>query len=132
VRQTFTLEQVRAALAMSWSIETCDPVDVPNWSERNPSRGQCGVTALVLHDFLGGELLVAEVLFQDGNRQGFHYWNRLPSGEDVDLTREQFADDEIVQAPRTVSRPPGRLRRCDEQYRLLRDRVLGALGSISE
>lgn len=33
----------------SWSADTCDPVDLP-WSAANPSRRQCGVTALVLQD----------------------------------------------------------------------------------
>lgn len=123
-----TLERVRCAIVASWSIETCDPVDVPDWSESNPARGQCGVTALVVNDLLGGELLVAEVRFSEGSRQGVHYWNRLPSGEELDLTREQFSSDEIVQAPRTVTRPPGPPRRCAEQYRLFHGRVLGALG----
>ena len=110
-------DRVRAG----WAADTCDPVDLP-WSPSNPSRGQCGVTALVLHDHLGGELLVAEVLRDDGSRQGWHTWNRLPDGTEVDLTREQFAADEHVQEPRVVQRggPP---RRCAEQYARLRARV---------
>ncbi len=129
VGQRLTLEQVRAAIVTSWSIETCDPVDVPDWADSNPARGQCGVTALVVNDIFGGELLISEVHLTDGYRQGFHYWNRLPSGEEVDLTREQFSSDEIVQAPQTVNRPTGPPRRCAEQYNLLRHRVFEALGS---
>jgi hypothetical protein len=45
-----------------------------------PSRGQCGSTALTIHDLLGGQLLIAEVLRTDGSRQGVHYWNLLPDG----------------------------------------------------
>ena len=110
------------AIRAAWGADTCDPVDLP-WSPRNPSRGQCGVTALVLHDLLGGDLLVAEVRNADGTRQGVHYWNLLPDGTEVDLTREQFAPHEQVGAPHVVQRPTGPPTRCREQYELLRSRV---------
>jgi hypothetical protein len=121
------LKTVSQAFEEAWSRETCDPVDLDDWSPANPSRGQCGSTALVLHDIFGGELLIAEVHHLDGTLQGYHYWNRLPDGEEVDLTRMQFTDDEVVETPRTLIRPTGQPRRCVEQYILLRDRVLEAL-----
>ena len=113
---------------MAWSLETCDEVDVADWSPANPSRGQCGVTALTLHELLGGDLLEAEVLFPDGSRQGFHYWNRLPGGVDVDLTAEQFSSDEVIQEPKVVQQPPGPPLRGAEQYETFRARVRSALG----
>ena len=88
-----TLQGLEAAIRASWSLETCDPTDVSEWTPSNPSRGQCAVTALVVHDLIGGELLEAEVHNQDGSRQGFHYWNRL-AGVDLDLTRDQFTSRE--------------------------------------
>lgn len=112
----------------NWSLDTCDPVDVNDWSPENPSRGQCGVTALVLHDLLGGDLLTAEVLRPDGSRQGFHSWNRLAGGIEIDLTREQFASTEVVQLPRIVVRPSGLPSRCHEQYLNLRGAVFDELG----
>jgi hypothetical protein len=121
-----TLEALRVAIRASWSLETCDPVDAAHWTHDNPSRGQCAVSAMVVHDFFGGQLLEAEVLFDDGSRQGFHYWNRLASG-DVDLTSEQFTDDETVQEPRTVERLPEAPWRAQEQYLLFRERVRAAL-----
>jgi hypothetical protein len=121
-----TLEALQGAIRASWSLETCDPIDAAQWTPDNPSRGQCAVSALVVHDFFGGELLEAEVLFDDGSRQGFHYWNRLPSG-DVDLTSEQFTEHEIVQEPRTVDRLPDAPWRAHEQYLLFRERVRAAL-----
>jgi hypothetical protein len=93
-----------------------------------PSRGQCGSTALVIHDLLGGELLIAEVLRSDGSRQGVHYWNLLPDGTELDLTREQFADDEVLQQPRILRRPAGLPNRCADQYLTMRCRVFDALG----
>ena len=83
-----TLEQVESAVRAAWRRQTCDESDLDDWSPANPARGQCGVTALTLHDLLGGDLLVAEVLLPDGSRQGVHWWNRLPDGREVDLTRE--------------------------------------------
>lgn len=75
----------------SWDASTCDPVHLP-WSMQNPSR-QWGVTALVLHDLLGGELLAAEVTLDGGGRQGFHL---LPDGTEVDLSRGQLQPHEHV------------------------------------
>jgi hypothetical protein len=49
-----TLTEIEAAMRASWGEDTCDPVDLP-WSTDNPAKGQCGVTALVLNDLLGGE-----------------------------------------------------------------------------
>jgi hypothetical protein len=115
-----TPADIERAIRASWSEETCDPVALDEWSPDNPSRGQCAVAALVVQDLLGGELLLAEVLHADGSWQGLHYWNRLASGEEVDLTRGQFSATELVQAPDAVPRPPdtstGRLA---PQYRAL-------------
>ena len=119
------MEDLFHLLRAAWDARTCDPVDLP-WSPENPSRGQCGVTALVLNDHLGGELLVAEVRYADGTTQGFHTWNRLPDGTEVDLTREQFLPHEHVGEPRVVPRPEGPPRRCAEQYALLAQRVRAA------
>jgi hypothetical protein len=48
-------------------------------------RGDFAVTALIVQDHLGGKLIRAEV-------EGVsHYWNRLPDGTEIDLTRDQFA-----------------------------------------
>jgi hypothetical protein len=122
-----SLTTVQDALVGAWGLDTCDPVDVPSWHPGNPARGQCGVTALVLQDLLGGELIIAEVLFPDGTRQGVHYWNRVGEIE-IDLTREQFTDGERIGAGAVVQRAPGPPVRCAEQYYRLRTRVEHALG----
>ena len=122
----FPLEALRDAVRASWSLETCDPTDAAEWTPANPSRGQCAVTALVVHDLFGGQLLEAEVHFRDGSRQGFHYWNRLARG-DVDLTREQFSNHELLQEPRVVDRLPEFPWRAQEQYLIFRRRVYAAL-----
>jgi hypothetical protein len=121
-------EDLEAAVRAAWALDTCDPVDVDDWSAASPSRGQCGSTALVVHDLLGGDLLIAEVARRDGSRQGVHYWNLLPGGSELDLTREQFADGEVIGQPRVLRRPAGLPTRCAAQYLTMRHRVFEALG----
>jgi hypothetical protein len=107
---------LEAATRAAWALDTCDPADVDDWSQANPSRGQCGSTALTIHDLLGGELLIAQVLRTDGSRQGVHYWNLQPDGTETDLTREQFASNEVVQEPRIARRPAALPKRGAQQY----------------
>ncbi len=66
----------------SWDRSTCYPPMQKEWSEENPSYGQCAVTALLIQDFYGGEILYNEV--------NDHFWNVLPDGTEIDLTRQQF------------------------------------------
>jgi hypothetical protein len=119
---------LEAAIRASWSEASCDPVDLP-WTTGNPSCGQCGVTSLVVQDHVGGDLLMATVRHADGRRQGVHYWNRLPDGTEVDLTREQFRGGEVIQDDAVVQRRPDELSdaRAYRQYVVLRDRVAAAL-----
>jgi hypothetical protein len=100
-----SLSLVEQVIRASWSRDSCDPVDLDDWSTENPARGHCGVTALVVQEHLGGDLLLADVVHADGSRQGVHYWNRLPDGTEIDLTREQFVDGEVVLEPEVVKRP---------------------------
>ncbi|MGH3713821.1 MAG: YunG family protein [Micromonosporaceae bacterium] len=126
-----TLDEVSAALRAGWGRDTCDPVDLPDWHPGNPSRGQCGLTALILRELLGGDLLAADVHFTDGRRQGWHYWNRLPDGTEIDLTREQFTEGEVIGTPTSVTPPPTAPTRCRDQYNVLRRRVLEAVGELN-
>jgi hypothetical protein len=96
----FTLAQLEEAIRESWSLDTADEDD--GWTPENPSRGQCDITTLVVHDLVGGQLLGADV-YLDGARIEGHMWNRLVSGIDVDLTRDQFKRGEVVGEPRSPS-----------------------------
>jgi hypothetical protein len=79
-----TIDELADQLAQAWTKSTS--ADPERWSRQNPALGQCAVTALVVQDLFGGDLLRAQV------RGVSHYWNRLPSGQEVDLTRQQFGD----------------------------------------
>ena len=126
-----TLAQLEEAIRGCWSEDTAEPDD--GWTPDNPSRGQCDITSLVVHDLLGGELLGADV-FRDGVRIEGHMWNRLPSGVEVDLTREQFRNGEVVGEPvvrtRTaaIADPSHPRYHRYEQYLVLSARVRDRLG----
>ena len=121
-----TIEALRSVLTSAWGADTCDPHDLDHWRPDNPARGQCGVTALVVHDLFGGDLVLGEVYVGE-TKVGHHYWNRLRDGSQVDLTAAQFHPGEVVTGGEVLQRPPGAPRRCREQYALLRSRVLTAL-----
>lgn len=123
-----TLQDVERAIRAAWSRETTFASDeYLSRAPDRPSRGQCGPTALVVHDLLGGDLLVSDVAV-DGVVDGVHYWNRLSDGLCVDLTRDQFTADEVVLPPRVVARPAlPKPERARAAYFLLRARVLTAL-----
>lgn len=75
------VDELVHALQMSWDGRTSGD---PDWSPEAPTRGQCAVSALVIQDEMGGDLVRAVV-------EGVsHYWNRLPNGSEVDVTRGQF------------------------------------------
>lgn len=112
-----SVEQLEAAVRLSWAEDTSAVAD---WSETTPSRGQCAVTALVVQDYLGGELIRGLV---DGVS---HYWNRLARAE-VDLTRDQFPryePSQVTTRSRTyiLSFPDTELR-----YERLKERVAAIL-----
>ena len=126
----FTLAQLEEAIRGSWSLDTSD--DGHEWSPENPSRGQCDITSLVVHDLVGGELLGADV-YRGGERIEGHMWNRLPSGIEIDLTRDQFKRGEVIGEPDVRPRPAEfspdhpRYHRY-EQYLVLSERVRARLG----
>jgi 8-oxo-dGTP pyrophosphatase MutT (NUDIX family) len=80
----------------------------------------------VVQDLLGGQLIVGDV-HVDGVKVGYHYWNQLPGGAEIDLTAWQFQPGETVTGAEVRLRPPNAPGRCRGQYELLRHRVLGAL-----
>jgi hypothetical protein len=126
----YTLAQLEQAIRDGWDRDTVE--DDTRWTPDNPSCGQCDVTCMVVHDLLGGDILAAGV-FLDGEHVENHMWNRLSSGIDVDLTREQFKRGEVLGEP-TVRRRPvefpldhPRYHRY-EAYLVLSGRVRASLG----
>jgi hypothetical protein len=129
-----TLRDLDEALRAAWAADTCSPDDVARapWRPDNPAWGHCDITALVVHDVFGGDLMLGEVRAANGESQGYHWWNLLPSGLQLDLTREQFRQGQSVVAARVVARPPGPPRRRGAEYALLRERVAARVGPLPE
>lgn len=130
---TWNLLDLDKSLRASWAADTCSQDDLARagWDPENPAWGHCDVTALIVNDIFGGDLMFGEVHL-DGDQQGFHWWNRLPSGVELDLTREQFTQGQTVTEVRVVERPPGRLPNRWDEYLLLRKRVIAHLGHLPE
>ena len=122
----WTLTDLESAIRSSWDEQTRDPAELEPWSCDNPSRGQCVATTAVLHDLLGGDMLIADV-YVDGEQRGHHAWNRLSGGGEIDLTRTQFHAGESIGKPRVIERPADQPMRIHAQYELLRDRVQARL-----
>lgn len=74
----FSKKRVLEALEKSWSLETAK-----QWSQENPANGQCNVTAAVINELFGGEVLKTRL---PGT---WHYYNRI-DGQRYDLTDSQF------------------------------------------
>jgi hypothetical protein len=70
------------AIRRAWSSSTS--VAPSEWTVGNPAFGQCAVTALIVQDALGGRIFRTKV------GDASHYFNVLDSGEQIDLTAEQF------------------------------------------
>ncbi|MCJ1681524.1 hypothetical protein MTF65_30045 [Streptomyces sp. APSN-46.1] len=119
------------ALRASWAADTCSPDNQAEWQPRNPAWGHCDITALIVNDIFGGDLMLGEVHL-DGDQHGFHWWNRLPGGTELDLTHEQFQLGQTVTEARVIERPPGPLPRRWDEYLLLRKRVIEHLGHLPE
>lgn len=127
---THTLSELELAFRRSWDRDTTCllPEALIGWHAGNPAYGQCGPTALVIQDLLGGDLLLAEVA-NGTEKAEVHYWNRLPGGIEIDLTREQFGPHQSIGEPCVVVRPEGGPRAYLQEYQTLRSRVLSALAA---
>ncbi|WP_072391269.1 hypothetical protein [Hyphomicrobium sp. CS1BSMeth3] len=74
----FDPERVALALAKSWSLHSAR-----QWTKENPAAGQCNVTALLMQELFGGELLKTRL------PEGDHFYNRI-DGRRYDFTASQF------------------------------------------
>jgi hypothetical protein len=116
-----TLAEVEAALRACWARDTSDDPD--EWTPDWVTRGQCAVSAWVIRELLGGEILIARVTPSINEH---HAWNRLPSGEEVDFTLDQFRDGQVLGEPWVGEPTPDTLPRCELLLARVRERLGGA------
>lgn len=126
---TWTLSEIEAAVRSSWGQDTCfASADYMSRGSDRPSRGQCGTTALVVQQLLGGHLIVADVEYH-GRPDGVHYWNATTGGVELDLTREQFIDGESLVNERCVIGARNEDSAGEQPFQVLAQRVADALSS---
>lgn len=77
------------ALTHVWCRETSPPRMRDDWTEENPTLGQCSITAFLVQDIFGGG--VYGILRPDGN---YHCYNDV-GGHVFDLTSEQFRGEAL-------------------------------------
>lgn len=77
------LKELEKIIELSWSEDTCVDSLKNNWSKDNKSLGQCAVTSLIVHLYMGGKIMRCM------SETGSHYYNLL-DGNIVDLTVSQF------------------------------------------
>ena len=118
---TYDETAIRRALRQAWSLETA-----VQWTPENPASGQCNVTAAVILDLFGGEILRTRL------PDVWHYYNRI-EGRRVDFTDSQFSspgalfdaptryDDEATTRDAAMTGIPER------EYEALRSALLSAL-----
>lgn len=81
-----TVGDLQWACERSWSAFTSS--DQRRWRPSNPAFGQGAVTACVVQDYLGGDIVFTTAHLPDGTKEG-HYYN-LADGKETDLTSGQF------------------------------------------
>ena len=118
-------------LLEAWNNETSS---TKNWSKENPALGQCAVTALIVNDYLGGEIVWANVNIPDGintpkGREVYHYFNKINDVE-IDLTRIQFPKGTVIPkgVPKTKEFSTTRdyilsFEATQKRYEILKERV---------
>ena len=122
----FTLEELAYILRLLAQADTSGDSD--RWKPINPFLGHCAIVALIVQDYFGGDLLRAPLHhLPEFAFMGSHYWNRLPDGQEVDLTHEQFGRDILAELkPLAERRYRNYVLHCPEtktRYDLLRQRL---------
>ncbi len=98
-------------LLKCWSIKTSS-----KWTSENPYKGQCGVTAMVIQELIGGEILKTKAEGQ------WHFYNKI-NEERIDFTRKQF-DFEVNYQDIPSSRDEAFADTNKAQYMELKTRLL--------
>ncbi|WP_105981256.1 YunG family protein [Bacillus paralicheniformis] len=108
------IEQIMKALYKSWSSDSSS-----KWSQDNPAKGQCSVTALIVYDLLGGEIRKTKL------PEGWHFYNVI-NGKRYDLTISQFKEDILYMDV------PSNTDTNEKQYNYLKQSVINQLSFSKE
>ena len=115
-KNTNKSKELLGVLFKSWSLESST-----KWSKDNPAMGQCGVTALVVNDIMGGEIKKTKL------PNGWHFYNVI-NGMGYDFTVSQFTED-ILYMDIPSNREEAYKDTNEKQYKYLKNTVLLYLNS---
>jgi hypothetical protein len=108
------IDKIIGAVKSSWSQDTSSRPD--QWSSKNPARGQCVPSSLVIQKLLGGELIRYKAVYEGVAEK--HFAN-LIGNKIIDSARSQYPDDFVLlQYPQEPS-----------QNLSFRDKLLGDPGT---
>lgn len=112
------LKRFRKVLEKTWNKQTS--LFVGNFDPNFPSAGQCYVTAIVVQDLFGGEVIEGAVDCST------HFWNQLPNGKEYDLTSDQFKGGDGIHPlkRRTYWCTRSNVNRNNKRYLLLKKRII--------
>lgn len=107
------------ALLHVWRADTCAPRMRDDWTEENPTLGQCSITAFLTQDLFGGR--VYGILRPGGN---YHCYN-VVDGAVFDLTSEQFGNEKLdyMDNPEQFREVHFRKAEKKERYELLKEKL---------
>jgi hypothetical protein len=87
------MSKLEQAILKSWKrITSSDP---DKWSENNPAWGQSEATALVMNDYLGGEIVWSNALLRD-RKDGISYYRNRLNGKESRIAEMQFPESAII------------------------------------
>jgi hypothetical protein len=104
-----------------WSGDTASPTGA--WSPSNPAQNHCSVTALVVQDVFGGDILCTRTV------GGTHFYNVVDSKK-WDITVSQFREP-IPYDDTASSRDAALADTSPEKYALLRARLEAETGAFT-
>jgi hypothetical protein len=101
------------ALVLVWSQDTASPTGA--WSPENRAHNHCSLTALLVQDYFGGQILSTKT------SGGTHFYNSV-DGVKWDLTSSQFSEP-IPYDDHQSSREIALADTSTEKYKLLVERL---------
>ena len=80
-REPINIKQLKNVYNQCWDLDTCHPLLKDEWVSHNRAVGHNDITALSIFSIFGGV-----ILFCSTKRCDNYFWNRLPTGQEIDLT----------------------------------------------
>ncbi len=79
-REPINIKELKNIYNLCWDRDTCHPLFKDEWVLHNRAIGQNDITALSIFSIFGGV-----VLFCSTKKCVNYFWNRLPTGQEIDL-----------------------------------------------